>query len=162
MSQGFGTSFTSDRNGNSNAALSLNMGYTSVPNGVYFNSEFTVSLWLYPSNIGIRSKIFDFGNGAPFDNVAFSLQGYNHDPYFEIYGGNIQSFVIYSSSDFTANSWNFLAFSFCGTSAFIYLNGAVVGTSTFSNILPSNVTRANNFFGKSNWLNRLQIVNLTI
>ena len=58
MSQGTNTSFTLDRNGKSNAALALNMGYTSVPNGVYFNSAFTISLWLYPLGVQMYSKIF--------------------------------------------------------------------------------------------------------
>ena len=150
MSQGTNTSFTLDRNGKSNAALALNMGYTSVPNGVYFNSAFTISLWLYPLGVQMYSKIFDFGNGASFDNVIFNL-GTTQMPNFEIFSGSQLKLQINSSSSFTANSWNFLAFSFNETSAFIYLNGAVVGNSTFSTFLPSNVTRAFNYFDKSSW-----------
>ncbi len=74
MTQGFNTSFVADRFGNENSALALNGGWTQVPPGVYFNTHgFTISVWVLPQMVGKWSRVIDFGNGAPSDNVVLTL-----------------------------------------------------------------------------------------
>ena len=90
MHQGFNTSFTADRFGNADSALSLNGGYTQVPPGIYFDSsEFTISAWVYPSQLASWARLLDFGNGQSADNMAFSLQASTSDsPRVEILATN--------------------------------------------------------------------------
>ena len=72
------TSYASDRFGNANSALALNGGYTIIPSGVYFDSPaFSISVWVYPQQVGDWSRIIDFGNGPYSDNIQFALSSGN-------------------------------------------------------------------------------------
>jgi hypothetical protein len=63
MTQGNATNFTLDRHGKENSALALNGGWTQVPPGIYFdNPELTISVWVYPQQVGLNSKVIDFSN----------------------------------------------------------------------------------------------------
>jgi hypothetical protein len=149
------TSFTKDRFGNVVSALALNGGWTQVPQGVYFNSlEFSISVWVYPSNVGYFSRIIDFGNGQLSDNVVLSLSGgYTLQPFFEIYSGPSKEISALSSKQITQNQWQFLTATFNGSMARIYLNGTLIGESVIqSHIRPFNLSRSKCYIGKSNWL----------
>jgi hypothetical protein len=149
------TSFAMDRFGNVNSALALNGGWTQVSPGVYFNSpEFSISVWVYPSNVGYFSRIIDFGNGQLSDNVVLSLScGYTLQPFFEIYSGPIKEISTTSSKQITQNQWQFLTATFNGSMARIYLNRTLVAESVIqSHIRPFNLSRSKCYIGKSNWL----------
>ena len=49
--------------------LWLNSGYVTAPPGVYFNGDFSVSVWIKPINLGSWQRVFDFGNGPANNNV---------------------------------------------------------------------------------------------
>ncbi len=73
MSQGSLTSFTSDRLGNVNSALAFIGGWAQVPPRIYFDtSEFSITVWGFPQQIGSWSRVIDFGNG-PANEVMLSL-----------------------------------------------------------------------------------------
>ena len=73
MSQGSSPSFTSDQNSNPNSALNLNNGWTQVPSGVYFDTvAFSISVWIYPQNVGSWSRVIDF-NGGGGDYIALII-----------------------------------------------------------------------------------------
>ncbi len=56
------------------SSLWVNVGYVTFPSGVYFNGDFTVSIWVKPLTLSANCmRIFDFGNGAGFDNVFLTL-----------------------------------------------------------------------------------------
>jgi hypothetical protein len=153
MTQGSLTSFFKDRFGNTNSALGLNGGWTQVPTGVYFNTpEFTISVWVYPSNVSSWSRLIDFGNGEYADNIVLSLSYFsNLRPYFE-YLGSSSIFLTQSSEQITLNRWQFLTATFNGTIARIYLNGTLVAESNTQNhTRPFNKARSNCYIGKSNW-----------
>ena len=152
MSQGSNTFFTTDRKGISNAALTLNNGFTSVPPGVYFNSAFTITAWVYLSQVVPSSRLIDFGTGTTNNIlVSFSMTAAINVPYFHTYNANTHLFNVDGTQDLTRNQWIFLSFTFSGTVANIYMNGINIGTQTLPNGLPANVTRATNYIGKSNW-----------
>jgi hypothetical protein len=66
-------SFVSDRFGNPKAALYLNNGYAAVPPGVYFNSTFTITAWVYPLDRNFHfQRIIEFGNGDFVNTVGFA------------------------------------------------------------------------------------------
>jgi hypothetical protein len=66
-------SFVPDRFCSPNSAIYFNKGYLQVPAGVYFSGDFTFTAWVYLKSYQPWSRIFDFGNGSPSDNVYFSI-----------------------------------------------------------------------------------------
>jgi len=152
MIQGSLTNFTFDRFYNLNSALALNGGWTRVPSGIYFDTpEFTISVWIYPQQVGYGSRILDFGNGPSADNIvlAISLKDSLKD-YFQIFSGTAQIFLEQSPQNLTLNKWQFLTFTFNGTNAYIYLNGTLT-TKSNQNFTLSILNRTNCLIGKSNW-----------
>jgi len=154
MTQGNLTSFVGDRFCNPNSALALNGGWTQVPSGIYFDSsEFTISVWIYPLNVGSWSRIIDFGNGPGSENIIFSFSdGNSLKPFFELYSGPSKNISTISSKPITLNHWQFLTATFNGSMARIYLNGTLIGEpNSQSYIQPFNLSRSNCYIGKSNW-----------
>jgi hypothetical protein len=152
MTQGSLSSFTTDRFGNVKSALALNGGWTQVQAGVYFDSiEFTISVWVYPMNVGSWARIIDFGNGQSADNIVLSLSYSNSlKPDFVILSGSNLIFQTISTKPITLNQWQFLTSTINGTNARIYLNGTLVANIQNYN-LPIHVSRSKCYIGKSNW-----------
>ena len=153
MQQGNFTTYAADRFGNANSALNLNGGYTYVPPGVYFNSAFTISAWVYPDTLGSWARLIDFGNGESIDNVilSFSYSIYNR-PTLSLYNLSTNYFITSTSLQLTENIWYFLAASFNGTCAKMFVNGTISSSCTLiSYTMPNNVIRAKNYIGKSNY-----------
>ena len=44
-----------------------------MPAGIWFSNEFTIECWVYARSFNSYSRIIDFGNGAPLDNVILTL-----------------------------------------------------------------------------------------
>ena len=149
MTPGNLTTLTSDRRGNLNAALSLNGGYTNVPPGVYFNSAFTITVWIYAQQLSYYTRVLDFGNGLN-DCIIFSLSSqFTGKPCFVLMSGPNYLYECKSSTVITLNTWTFTVISFSGSAVSIYMNG--VRTCLLnSNAMPSNLIRVNNYVGKSN------------
>ena len=53
--------------------LWLNWGYVTAPPGVYFNGDFSVSVWIRALNFANWQRVFDFGNGPASDNVMMII-----------------------------------------------------------------------------------------
>ena len=152
MTQGSLTTFSSDRFGNLNASLNLNGGWNQVPSGIYFNSpQFTITVWIYPSQVGANAKILDFGNGASLYNIDLSQSSStSNSPYILFYDVSTNLGAAISSIALTLNQWQFLAVSFDGSLLSIYLNGILTQNQTIVYTLPTLV-RTNNYIGKSPW-----------
>jgi len=148
MTQGSSTYFATDRFGNANSALALNGGWTQVPAGVYFDTPgFTISVWVYPQQIGASARVIDFGNGAYGDNVAlaFSLGG-GKSWYFYLDWTNYESYYVVAE-----NVWQLLTFTFDGQNAYVYINGSIVYQQSAVYTMPV-LTRTNCYIGQSNWV----------
>ena len=52
--------YTYDRTGKSNSALNMNKGTPGVPSGTYFNSNFTISVWIKANTLSQWIRILDF------------------------------------------------------------------------------------------------------
>jgi len=152
MIQGNLTYFTSDRFGCQNSALALNGGWTYVPSGVYFNTpEFTISVWVYPQEVGSWSRVIDFGNGPAAENIELTLSSSTYlEPTLIIFSGSTPIFRAQSFQALVLNKWQFLVAIFDGTNARIYLNGTLIAESNQRFSLPTQ-TRTKCFIGKSNW-----------
>ena len=60
MTIGQNASFSSDNNGNTNSSLDLNNGYVKAPDGIYFNGDFTITVWVMPRKFTNGSRLLDF------------------------------------------------------------------------------------------------------
>lgn len=75
MFNGISYSFSNDRLNTPSSSIYLNNGYLQVPDGVYFNGDFTITLWLKIFTHRYCSRIIDFGGTIHSDNVCFGLSG---------------------------------------------------------------------------------------
>ncbi|MEK0413534.1 MAG: hypothetical protein RL070_1022 [Bacteroidota bacterium] len=119
--------------------------YASLPAATYFSGNFTIECWVYPTAHTNWSRIIDFGNGAGNNNVLFATSyGTSGKPGFYVGGAQFEA-----SSQIPLNQWTHLAATLSGSVATIYINGIASGTANFPT--PANVTRNNNYIGRSNW-----------
>jgi hypothetical protein len=154
MTQGSLTSFVRNRFGCGNSALALNGGWTQVPSGIYFNTpEFTISVWVYPLNIGSWARVIDFGSGPSAENIALALSFTTSlQPSLYIVSGlSDPLFIARSSQKLVLNQWLMLAVTFDGTNTCIYLNGTLAVNYYFQGYTPLTLLRSKCFIGKSNW-----------
>jgi hypothetical protein len=147
MTQGNLTMLALDRFGNANSALSLNGGWTQVPAGIYFDTpEFTISVWIYPQQVGSWARLIDFGNGP---NIVFALNDGNNNQFPIVAIENVQ---LVSSKSLKSNEWQHLASTFDGYTLSIYINGTLAANQTFTSFIPmSKLNRTLNYVGKMNW-----------
>ena len=152
MVQGNLTTFTVDRFGNPNSALSLNGGYTQVPTGVYFSApQLTISAWVYPQKVGSYSRLIDFGNGKSSNNVDFALsKSSSYQSYLEFVNGSVSLNRVVSSITLTNKNWQFLTGTFNGSHLSMYIDANLTGIIEQHYDMPT-ISRKKNYVGKSNW-----------
>jgi hypothetical protein len=155
MTQGNFTNFTLDRFCKENSALALNGGWTQVPHGIYFDSqEFTISLWVYPLDLVAWCRVIDFGNGERNDNIFLTLETDNnlHQPNFQVFDQrkSQQAINIKSNDSLTLKKWQFIAVTYDGFLANVYIDGELKMSSYF-NFSMKKLNRTKCYIGKSNW-----------
>ena len=151
MYNGYNVEFVKDRFGNSNSAIRFTEGYYQVPPGVYFNGDFTVSVWIKPINVFNQwARIIDFGNGGLSDNIQF-LSSYSDrgQPTFYVYIYNYGSSVD-PNMQLIIGQWTHLVFTLKESVGTLYMNGLQI-SQTNTMYVPRNVNRTLNYVGKSNW-----------
>lgn len=153
MTQGSLTSFIEDRFGNAMSALALNDGWTQVPSGVYFDTpEFTVSVWVYPQNVGTFARVIDFGNGQNADNILLRLNSGTTNvavPALRINNRSISIGTAQSTRVLKNLTWQHLTATFNGSQMYLYINSVLRGKYSSVFNLP-NITRMYNYIGKAN------------
>ena len=111
---------------------------------------------LLPQMVGTWSRVIDFGNGAPSDNVVLTLDsGTNKIPILAVDIGTIYG-KVYSSQSLTQNNWQHLAASFDGIKMKIYINGTLMSETYYpvkGSLMPTSLNRTYCYVGKSNWAN---------
>eukprot|EP00900_Chrysochromulina_parva_P013059 jgi/Chrpa1/21754/Chrysochromulina_OHIO_Genome00027255-RA len=116
---------------------------------------FTLCAWVYRTRTGPSwERVFDFGSGAPADNIVLSFQS---PMAYQVYHGSAFSELSASPPSFPAYVWTHVAVvqsraSLADTNgpAQIYWDGASVAT-TSSMRFPLPVSRSNLYVGKSAW-----------
>ena len=143
-------SLSANRNGMISSALELQSnGYLQAPTGVYFNGDFSVTFWFYLLDTpGQYSRVFDFGNGESSDNIYLS---YNNNLMIGYFNGDTSVCSISSSQNPNINTWYFVGFVLSSGKLTIYFNGVSSIDSFSNNFKPINISRKNNYIGKSNW-----------
>ena len=154
MTLGSSVTLGNDKNGNKESAISLNGGYAMAPSDIYFNSPFTISVWIYPNQMGSSSIIIDFAMGGANENILFGQStGFTGRPYFQLFNSTNQVFYVISNTILNTNQWYFLVAKFDGLTASIYTNGIISGSVTIPTyFVPNSVKRIGNFIGKGNWV----------
>ena len=151
MSQGQSTFFTADRKSTARAALSLNFGYTTVPSDVYFTNVFTFTAWVYQDAAGNFASILEFNNGPSNDAIILTSTGNVHyAPQLAMCNGPQTVLVMQLQNPLAMLQWSFIAFTSDGFNVVIYVNGQWTMQSN-AQVMPRNITRMNNCFGKSSW-----------
>jgi len=137
--------FSSDRFNNTNSALNFVNGYNIVPSGVYFNGDFTVTLWISYNQMIDWSRILEFSNLKSDVVALYSSWSNIGTPGWLITNGSSNSMNITFSPTLQTNRWYHVAFRFCNTNAKIYVDGVLKVAG--SQLVPNNVTRTTNYIG---------------
>lgn len=125
-------------------------GYVQVPNGVWFNGNFTIEGWVFVRSYNNWSRLVDFADGPNTNNVYLALsQGTLGYPTMGVFTNNNGNPVVKATSQLPTNQWVHLAATLSGTTGTIYINGIPAGSGTL-NVAP-NVVRTNNYIGRSNY-----------
>ena len=125
-----------------------NSEYVQVPNGVWFNGDFTVEGWVFVRSYNNWSRLFEFSDGPNTNDVFLALSGgVSGSPVMGIYTNNNGAPNFTGNAQLPTNQWVHLACTMSNTTGTIYINGTNVGSATL-NIAP-NVLRTNNYIGRS-------------
>ncbi|MBW8886871.1 MAG: DUF2341 domain-containing protein [Fibrobacteres bacterium] len=128
----------------SNQYLSIASGLADWSNG------FTYTGWAYWSSTATGARLFDFGNGSGVDNLYYGRQGTSTTSYAEIVNNTTAGGVKTATGAIATGVWGHFALTINGTALKLYKNGVLAGSGTSSQSL-RNVTRTNNYLGKSNY-----------
>jgi len=163
-----GTTWTDLSGGGSNGTLNNGVGYTtanggaltfdgsddyvSLPSGFAdFTNGFTVSAIVKFTVNNVWERIIDFGNGSSNANILFARNSNTNNLTFELYtSGGVTRGKVTATGAITNGETAHFAATLDGSTCVIYKNGVAI-TSTSYPYLPDNVTRTNNYIGKSNW-----------
>lgn len=133
-----GTSFTTDRHGNANAAININLTGTTatIPNLPLGNSKRAIAFWAKANVLyNDYNMTFSYGNSSTSQANGGSFTSNRVD-----YFGYLNNF--YATATHTANTWYHFVYTYDGTTAKIYRNGVLVGSSGMG----WNTTSSNNQF----------------
>jgi len=133
-----GTSFTTDRHGNANSAININLTgtYATIANLPLGNSKRTIAFWA-KANVLYNDYNMTFSYG---DSSTSKAQGGSFNSSRVEYFGYLNNF--YAEETHTANTWYHFVYTYDGTTAKIYRNGVLAGQADKT----WNTTSSNNRF----------------
>jgi hypothetical protein len=152
---------SSDRFDNPNSAVNFNVGYGTVPPGVYFDptSGFTIMLWIKMFSSGFYPAIIDFGNGANSDNIFFGFNVNSYNPYLFICEDSFCK-PFYCSESLIPGKWIHLAVTFNSDTLNFYINSLT--NCSQSGIKFRNIIRTKNYIGGNSYYPANPYLNGTI
>ena len=134
-----------------------NQDYMDLPDGMAnFTNGITVAAWVNYESYTNWNRLIDFGNGSANNNLLLARNGTSANLMWEFHNtaGGTESHPV-NTGQFVNGQWMHIAATVApgATNACvstIYLNGVPVSVKA-DHTLPSNVTRVNNYIGRSNW-----------
>lgn len=143
------TIFNSPTNDGSSFTLNGTNQYFDVADGFAdFTSGLTILSFVNFGNANAWERIIDFGEGQASNNIIFSRKSTTNNLWFEIYGSGSSLFSVELSNGIINNGWGFYGIKIGGGyKLFTHISNVNDTTAT----LPANVTRTNNYIGRSNW-----------
>ena len=130
-----------------------------LPSTINWTGGYSVEVTMKWKSVGSYARIMDFGNGAGSDNLVIARWGTTDYPYLGYYNGSTNTIYPYASISFTLDTKEKYKFELISGDSYytlkMYLNDVLKITSsdTISSTAFVNVTRQNNYIGKSNWDN---------
>ncbi len=127
--------------------FSLGSGFDS------FTAGLSISVY---ANFGSHSstrtweRLMDFGNADASDNILFARFDTSNDLTFEIYRGAISQGHCRATNGLLENTWATYAVTINGSTCKLYRDGVEIHSTSYTG-LPVNITRNNNYIGRSNW-----------
>ncbi|NET80177.1 LamG domain-containing protein [Okeania sp. SIO1F9] len=114
-----------------------------------YSQGLTVEAWIHYNSFKHWSRIIDFGNGTPNNNIVFANETTTSNLCFDSFKGTTSNRV-QANGKLELSKWLHLAVTVDGSGKTkIYKNGTEVESGLIN--LPNNTNRANNYIGKSNW-----------
>ena len=154
-SRNFATDY--DRFNNPSAAIYLNNGYLTLPPGVYFPGDFSITFWLKFKTLQKHATIFDFGNGPGSDNILLEFISTVDLTTFSIriYKKTDDYSTIQFDYKFEINEWYLLTFVLKEDTGTFYVNDKQAKSGHIYS--PNDLNRAMNYVGKSSNPNDLNV-----
>jgi len=130
--------------GKERTVLDLLSSYSSsLPNGVYFGSEFSVTIWVkIDSVIGNYPRIFLFGSSADGVAMTSNTAGF----YISFNSAGTECFYKNAGKNLKKREWTFVVVTYKNFEVKYYFNETYVGGGT-SVCSPRSVTRTGNYVG---------------
>ncbi|NEO57162.1 MAG: hypothetical protein F6K54_31275 [Okeania sp. SIO3B5] len=114
-----------------------------------YSQGLTVEAWIHYNSFKHWSRIIDFGNGTPNNNIVFANETTTSNLCFDSFKGTTSNRV-QANGKLELNKWLHLAVTVDGSgNTKIYKNGAEEKSGLIN--LPNNTNRTKNYIGKSNW-----------
>ena len=149
MIYGSNVAVTSDRFNNPNSALDFKSGYNTVPSGVYFNGDFTFTVWINYNENRAWATILEFSNyQTDVVGLHASYSNLGTPGMVLIVGSGTSTDTLFTSALQTGR-WYHVAYEVCGTTGKVYVDGQLKVSGT--QVRPSNVNRTTNFIGGNNY-----------
>lgn len=129
-------------------------GYIDIPDfDEDFSAGITVEAWVRYDSLASWSRILDFGNGAPSDNIVFANDGTSSTLRLNLHNGtSVTASSSVSGAVLATGSWMHVCVTIDGSgNGKIFKNGAQVGKTITGQARPTTINRTNCFIGKSNW-----------
>ncbi|AKG21268.1 LamG domain-containing protein [Calothrix sp. 336/3] len=124
--------------------------YIACPSGIYFPGAFTVETCLFLRDYAAWARIFDFGNGQANENVLLSSSNNGSGRlHLDIIANGQFSSPVVAPFSTKLLEWVYICVSFSSGTGKIYINNSLQARGNL--LTPSNLTRNNNFLGRSNW-----------
>jgi hypothetical protein len=121
-------------------ALTGNGDYVLAPSGLVSGlTNFTVSVWVNPSQNLAWSRIFDFGTGTNDYMFLTASAGGGPLRFAITTGGNGSEQQLTAPSTLPLNTWSNVVVTLSGTTGTLYVNGTPVATNTNMTLNPSSL-----------------------
>jgi len=129
--------------GKKQMVLNYTLGYLSIPAGVYFETEFSVSCWAkIMSKISIMPRLFDFKDQSQ-NRILLTPYG-SWGFFFELHSKGSSS-IMKSTTQLNLNTWTFLTVTYSNKVLKLYFNETYVGGGDTGRIWPGTITNLNYF-----------------
>ncbi|GMH97446.1 hypothetical protein TrST_g12666 [Triparma strigata] len=126
-------------------SLDGNDDYVDITN-FEFGGTTSIELYVKHDSFSSYSRVFDFGNGHPSDNVALINVGTTSTISWNVYQGVHNTYL--ATSNFDTSTWTHVVVTVSGTNMKIYKNGVLAGTKTDGHE-PNVLTRTNHWLGRA-------------
>lgn len=122
------------------ASLYLYDGLLTTPAHADFNfgsNDFTVELWVYPLNSGGASFFCGQGNNTG-STIVFQMGRWGDNKFRVTLGNGITAYTLMCNTAFAQDAWYHIAVVRYGNNIYMYVNGNLDGTMTWSYSMPSS------------------------